>query len=182
MSNPTGISRRIQHCIERLQLNDYEGALVNLFPAIDKTAKKRRHKDRVGKRIKSFLKDEEVLITAGGGNVFKDCSFDGMSLENILYKFGRTPIAHEGELDQRLSFNNDGKIQSHRDNWNLPSGYIAGMALAVIIAPENKGEKTVEGLGITIFEKRFLLNEIWGKPDAVQTHVCTKFRNPKLFT
>ena len=183
MGNPTGISRRIEQCIERLQTNDHEGALVNLFPAIDNTAKKRRHKDGVAKRIKGFLKDEEVLITAvGGGNVFKDCSFDGMSLEAILYKFGRTSIMHEGELDPRLSFDKGGKIQARRDNWILPVGYIAGMALAVIIAPENKGEQTADGLGITIFEKRFSLNEIWGKPDAVKTHVCAKFRNSEVFS
>ena len=56
------------------------------------------------------------------------------------------------------------------------------MALAVIIAPENKGEQTADGLGITIFEKRFSLNEIWGKPDAVKTHVCAKFRNSEVFS
>lgn len=89
MSNPTGISRRIEQCIERLQYRDYEGALVNLFPAIDKTAKKRRHKDGVGKRIKAFLKDEEVLITAiGTGNVFRNFSYDGVSFHDALYKFG----------------------------------------------------------------------------------------------
>lgn len=69
MANPSGVSRRLQQCIERLQANDYEGALVNLFPAIDKTAKKRRRKAGVGVRIRSFLKDEEVLITAVGMQV-----------------------------------------------------------------------------------------------------------------
>ena len=35
-------------------MNDSEGAFVDLFPAIDKTGKRRRPKDSVGKRIKSF--------------------------------------------------------------------------------------------------------------------------------
>jgi hypothetical protein len=182
MKNTTGVSRRLQQCIERLQAKDYEGALVNLFPAIDKTAKKRRPKAGVGDRIRSFLKDEEVLITAVGiGSVIKDCSFGGESPEAVLYKFGRTPISHEGELDPRLQFNDSGCLQIGRDCWNLPSGYIVGMSLAVITAPENAGESTLEGLEITIFEKQFLLNEIWGKPDAVRSHICEVFRNPKLF-
>jgi hypothetical protein len=182
MKQPSGVSRRIQQCIERLQIGDYEGALVNLFPAIDKTGKKRRPKEGVGSRIRSFLKDEEVLITAVGmGNVFKNCSFDGISFEDALYKFGRTPISHEGELDPRLKFNEKGGIQIGRDNWNLPSSYIVGMALAVIIAPENEGEHTQEGLGITIFDKRFALNDIWGKPDDVRSHICGVFRDPGLF-
>ncbi|MBN0989487.1 hypothetical protein [Amphritea pacifica] len=182
MRKPTGISRRIEQCIKHLQENDYEGALVNLFPAIDKTSKKRRTKAGVGQRIKAFLKDEEVLITAvGTGHVFKDCSFDGMSFEDALYKFGRTPIAHEGELDPRLTFNQNGGMQIGKDNWNLPSGYLAGLTLAVIISPENKGECTAEGLGITIFEQQFYLNDIWGNPDEVKNHICAKFHDPKLF-
>jgi hypothetical protein len=183
MRNPTGISRRLQQCIERLQINDYEGALVNLFPAIDKTAKKRRPRAGVGYRIRNFLKDEEVLISAVGlRNVFKALSIDGVSFENALYKFGRTPISHEGELDPRLKFNDNGSLQIGQNSWNLPSSYIVGMALAVITAPENEGERTAEGLGITIFGKRFGLNEIWGKPDAVRSHICEVFRNPELFT
>lgn len=183
MGNPTGVSRRLQQCIERLQVNDYEGALVNLFPAIDKTAKKRRPKDGVGSRIKSFLKDEEVLITAvGTGNVFKGCSFDGVTFEDALYKFGRTSISHEGELDPRLGFNENGGVQIGADYWNLPSTYIVGMALAVITAPENKGESTADGLMIKIFDKQFMLKDIWGKPEAVRSHISEIFRDPELFS
>ena len=116
MIAPSGVSRRMQRCAEHLQSGDPEGALVNLFPAIDKTAKKRRPKDGVGKRIKAFLHDEEVLITAvATGNVFQDCTFDGMTFQDALYKFGRTPIAHEGELDPRLTFNNQGRLEIGKD-------------------------------------------------------------------
>jgi len=172
----------MQQCIEHLQNHDCEGALVNLFPAIDKTAKKRRPKDGVGKRIKAFLQDEEVLITAvGTGNVFRGCSFDGISFHDAIYKFGRTSIAHEGELDPRLKFNSDGGLQIGRGNWNLPLGYIVGMSLSVIIAPDNLGEQTSSGLGIAIFEKQFELNDIWGKPEIVHRHICDVFHDPNLF-
>ena len=182
MATPTGVSRRMQQCIERLQVDDSEGALVNLFPAIDKTAKKRRPKDGVGSRIRAFLQDEEVLITAVGiGNVFKGCSFDSCSLHDALYKFGRTPIAHEGELDPRLKFNNNGGLEIGPDNWNLPVSYIVGMSLAVIIAPVNAGEQTSDRLRINIFGKQFLLNDIWGKHEAVHLHICEVFRDPNLF-
>lgn len=182
MNSPSGVSRRVQHCVERLQVKDCECALVNLFPAIDKTAKKRRPKEGVGRRIKAFLQDEEVLITAvATGNVFKECTFDGMSFHDALYKFGRTPIAHEGELDPRLTFNINGSLQIGKDHWNLPISYIAGMALAVITAPENVGERTGNGLGITVFEKRFALNDIWGRQGPVREHICEKFRDPNLF-
>jgi hypothetical protein len=182
MNAPSGVSRRLQQCIERLGSQDCEGALVNLFPALDKTAKKRRSKDGVGKRIKAFLQDEEVLITAvATGNVFKGCSFDGVSFHDALYNFGRTPIAHEGELDPRLTFNTEGGLQIGKDHWNLPISYIVGMSLAVIIAPENAGERTAEGLAITVFGKQFALNDIWGRPESVRDHICIRFRDPNLF-
>ena len=182
MRTPSGVSRRVQQCIEHLQKNDPEGALVNLFPAIDKTGKKRRPNDGVGSRVRGFLKDEEVLMSAVGmGNVFKGCEFDGLSFEKALYKFGRTPIAHEGELDPLLKFNSSGGIQIGLDGWNLPVSYISGMTLAVIVAPENTGEMTSDGLKITVLGKSFSLNEIWGNPESVRVHMCETFRDPNLF-
>lgn len=183
MTGPSGISRRMQQCIQHLQARDPEGALVNLFPAIDKTAKRRRPKDGVGKRINSFLQDEEVLITAvGTGNVFKGCTFNGKAFHDALYEFGRTPIAHEGELDPRLQFNDSGGLQIGVDSWNLPVSFIAGMALAVIIAPENKGERTADGLSVVVLGARFMVNDIWGRPDEVRKYLCEKFRDPNLFS
>lgn len=104
-----------------------------------------------------------------------------MSFHDALYNFGRTPIAHEGELDPRLTFNSNGRLQIGKDHWNLPISYIAGMALAVIIAPENAGERTAAGLGMTVFEKRLALNDIWGRPGLVREHICERFRDPNLF-
>ncbi len=113
--------------------------------------------------------------------MLKGCSFDGVSFHDALYNLGRTPIAHEGELDPRLKFNDSG-LRIGRDNWNLPVSFIVGMSLAVIIAPENKGEQTSNGLGIMIFGKQFELNNIWGKPESVRKHICDKFRDPDLFS
>ena len=141
MSAPSGISRRIQQCITHVQMHDWEGALVNLFPALDKTAKKRRLKAGVGERIRAFLEEEEILISAiATGNVFKGIYADGVSITDALYKFGRTSIAHEGELDPRLEFNETGSIVIGQDKWSLPTGYIVGMSLAVVVAPENTRE------------------------------------------
>ncbi|MEB5773065.1 hypothetical protein MXE95_02915 [Aeromonas caviae] len=182
MNEPSGISRRTQHCLERLRERDCEGALVNLFPAIDKTAKKRRPKANVGERIRAFLQDEEILISAiGTRNIITNFNYDGLTLHDVMYKFGRTSIAHEGELDPRLTFNSDLGLQIGRDGWNLPVGYIVGMSIAVIIAPENIGERTAEGLVIEILGGRFVLNDIWGRPEPVHRHISTKFGLPYLF-
>jgi len=181
MPIPTGVSRRIQQCLERYQFGDYEGALVNLFPAIDKTAKRRREKDGVGSRIKAFLHDEELLISAiGTGNIIRDCVFDGLTFHDAIYRFGRTSIAHEGELDPRLTFNKNSGLKIGQE-WNLPSTYILGMSVAVVIAPENSGERTEGDMEFNIFGKTFALNDIWGNPTPVQAHICEIFQDPNLF-
>lgn len=86
--------------------------MVNFFPALDKTAKRRRPKDGVGERIRRFIFDQEAIITAiATGHVFQNIFVNGMSFPEAIYKFGRTPIAHEGELDPRLTFNDAGDLQ-----------------------------------------------------------------------
>jgi hypothetical protein len=59
----SSISRRVESSIKAYQEGDFETSLVHLFPALDKTAKKRRPRDRVGERIKSFIDDELEIIT-----------------------------------------------------------------------------------------------------------------------
>jgi len=165
-----------------LQSNDCEGALVNLFPAIDRTAKKRRLKAGVGERIKAFLADEEATISAvGTGNLLVDINIDGVSVPDALYKFGRTSIAHEGELDSRLRFTLDGSLRIGANNWELPIGYIVGMCIAVIASPENKGERLSRELTISILGKQFRINEIWGEREVIEAHIGTIFNNHKVF-
>jgi hypothetical protein len=182
VTTSSGVSRRIQQCIEHIQQQDWEGALVNLFPALDKTAKKRRPKAGVGERIKAFLEEEESLISAvATGNVFKGIHIDGVSITDALYKFGRTSIAHEGELDPRLEFNTGGSLVIGQDKWNLPTGYIVGMSLAVVVAPENSKESVDAKLGFSLFGEQHQLNSLWGQKAKVQADIAAKFRNPLLF-
>ncbi|WP_433886691.1 hypothetical protein [Pseudomonas vranovensis] len=182
MKAPTGISRRIEGCIDSYKQKDFESALLHLFPAIDRTAKKRRSKDNVANRIKSFLRDESIIISSvATGCIFQDIVVEGVSIETAIYKIGRTSIAHEGELDPRLSFDpGNGIVMSH-DRWNLPAKYILGMALSVVASPENQGEQTRQGLGLKVLGKDFELNEIWGNPEIVKQHICAYFQRPDLF-
>lgn len=182
MSTPTGVSRRMQHCIEQIQRRDWEGALVNLFPALDKTAKKRRPKAGVGERIRAFLEEEEALITAvGTGNVSRGIQVDGISITDALYKFGRTSIAHEGELDPRLHFNEGGSLVIGQDKWDLPTGYIVGMSLAVVVAPENFNESVDPRIMFHLFGEQHQVNGLWGQRQKVQAVIASHFSDPLLF-
>jgi len=99
MKNSTAISRRIESCINYANVQNYESALINLFPALDKTAKKRRHREGVGSRIKKFIADQEEIITAvSTRNIYKDIQINGINFPEAIYKFGRTSISHEAIL------------------------------------------------------------------------------------
>ncbi|GAD88657.1 hypothetical protein VHA01S_008_00530 [Vibrio halioticoli NBRC 102217] len=179
---PSGVSRRLLQAIKHLSSNDYEGALVNLFPAIDQTAKRRRPKDGVGKRVKSFLEDEEKLISiVATGNCFSKIVCDGISVTDALYKFGRTSIVHEGELDPRIQFNLNGAIEIGSNKWNLSIGYITGMCVAVIVSYENHAESIEEQLAITVFGKQFPIESLWGNSRELKNHICREFRDSTLF-
>lgn len=181
MSKPTSISRRIEACIQHQRKKDYESAMIHFFPALDKTAKKRRPKYGVGNRIRKFISDQEAIITAiATGNIFQNISCNGVDFPQAIYKFGRTSIAHEGELDERLTFHDSGGM-SIGSVWNLPSSYITGLVVGVMVAPENGQESIDPQIGLTIFGKHFKINELWGAEDTVKHVISVAFRNPNLF-
>ncbi len=163
----SSISRRMESCIAAFQNDDYEVALIHYFPALDKTSRRRRPNDGVGVRIRGFLDDELDIIThIATRNIFR-CNFDGMSLPQAIYKLGRTSIAHEGELDPRLNFNNKHGMSTGQ-TWNLPPTFIIGLILAVVVAPENANERFSQNYMIRIHETEFNLSELWGNRQTIR--------------
>ena len=172
---PSGVSRRIESCIDQYLQKDYEGALIHLFPAIDKTALRRRPKTKVGERIRSFFSDEMSFITAiSTGGSIGGIEVNGQSIESALYKFGRTSVMHEGEIDPRLSFT-DNEMTANKDDWRLPHSFILGMTLAVIAAPENSKEKLNSEFYVDLHGYRLILNECWGNPSPIHRTLNAKF-------
>lgn len=182
MRKPTGVSRRLLQCMEHLEEDDFEGALVNLFSALDPTAKRRRPKEGVAKRIKAFLEDEERLMSSLTGNCLSNIKCNDLSITDTLYKFGRTSIVHEGELDPRIEFNCNGTFSIGSKKLILPSSYIVGMSVAVITAPENSNEYIDVPFSIIVFEKSFNVAELWGNAEAIKGYICEKFKNKELFS
>jgi len=114
------------------------------------------------------------------GHVFRNIFVNGVSFPEAMYKFGRTPIAHEGELDPRLTFNDAGALQIG-NTWNLPSSYITGLCVGVMVAQENTQEFINAPLSLTIFGHEFQINELWGAEPLVKKIIADAFRNPHLF-
>lgn len=173
----SSIGRRLEQSLNSLIANDYESSLVHFFPALDKTAKLRRPQAGVGARIKGFLKDEEAFISFLAFRiVFENTLFDGLSFAEAIYKFGRTSIMHEGELDKRLSFENVDQLMIVGDTWKLSPSYIAAMITAVMTATENSQETFMSPKILHLHDKAVNANDIWGKKSMVQALIRMPIR------
>ena len=164
----SSIGRRLEHSLLNFVSKDYESSLVHFFPALDKTAKIRRPKDGVGSRIKSFLSDEEEFISFLAIRVMmKDCGAYGFTLPDAIYKFGRTSVMHEGELDPRLKITHESSV-SIGEVWSLPASYVISMIVAVMAAKENSNEKFERDGYLTIHGVQFNTADIWGNKELVK--------------
>lgn len=183
MKRPSGVSRRIEVALIRYSERRWEEALLNIFPAMDVTAKKRRQSSRVGDRFRAFVSDEEGLITSvSTGMYIAGNTFDGMTFPDALYKFGRNSIVHDAELDKRLTFNEKGHLTIGRDRWDLPVQYIFGLCIVTIVAPENALEQVSDDLSVTVFGDKHQVNDLWGKREFLRERVREQFGNSDLFS
>jgi hypothetical protein len=181
MNQSSAISRRIAGCLDAAARKDYEASLVHFFPALDKTAKRRRPKDGVGSRIRKFVADEEAIISAiATGNVFRNIYVDGISFPDAIYKFGRTAIAHEGELDRRLQITESNTL-AIGTVWSLPASYIHAMCIAVMAAPENAQERLATDGKVTLFNQEWRLNQLWGAREQLRVAIANVFGRSDLF-
>ena len=171
MPSPGGVSKRITSCLESLDSGDYESALIHLILALDKTAKKRRPKKGVGARIRGFVEDEEYLISVlATRNSITDVKVDGLSFPQVIYKFGKSAILHEGKLDPRLTFNDRGSLHIGAV-WNLPTPYITAICICTVAAPENRDEQILQSFTAEILDSTFDLNDLWGNRTEIQKRV-----------
>ena len=171
------IGRRIDSALAAIVSRKWEDALIHLFPAMDKTAKRRRPKASVSERIRAFIDEQQVIITAiAFGNILgRDCSFNGLTFSQAIYKFGRTSIAHEGQLDERLRITAGGGVRIGQV-WELPSSTVMAMCIAVIIAPENARERSASRGTLTVMGENFEVQELWGAQRKIEDTIRRQYR------
>ncbi|KAA1060376.1 MULTISPECIES: hypothetical protein [Enterobacter] len=163
MQQQSAIARRLSAAFTEFGTKDYETTLLHLFPALDSTAKKRRPKSGVGDRIRKFLEDDEDLLSfIALGLCVTNIEAGGKTIPQAIYEYGRCSIEHEGELDKRLTITEEQQMLLG-GQWVLPVGYIFGMMMLVLVAPENKDEKFTSDFGIIVRGVQFNANESWGQ-------------------
>jgi hypothetical protein len=165
----SAISRRLEKALVALFDKDYETSLLHCFPAIDKTASKRRPKQGVGKRFKSFLDDQRnIIMPIGlGMKMGRGCTFGGILFEDAVYDLARNNLVHEGEFADNFKVH---EKQGSRlgGSWLLSDKNILALIIATVAANENQNEMFSKSYPVTLCNKHFDINDLWGKEKDIE--------------
>jgi len=166
MVNPSSISRRVESALRHAKKGENEESLIHLFPALDKSAKKRYPKLGPGPRIKQFIDDQLDTISLIGCNNFVRTTINGTTFPEAFYKLARNPLLHEGQLDTKINFSSKHGL-TIGETWNLPPSYILGLVIGVAVAIENKNESIDQRIMCTLWNNQFPFNRLWANPSLV---------------
>lgn len=153
-----------------------EGALLSLLVAVAATSRKRypRNEEKSDRKaFTQFLKDEMLVLTAGGAEGFRVSVSQAdkkrypdllVPMQDVFYEFMRCELAHEGRLPGHVRFiEGDGggwSIEAGREALTLTSSFILFLSNVVVYAPENmcdfpeNKEKPDDVVGWELFGKR----------------------------
>ncbi|HAS1112418.1 TPA: hypothetical protein I3798_000857 [Enterobacter cloacae] len=168
----TPVVSRLSSCINLYSIKDYENAFINLFIALDITAKKRYPNLKVGKRNRALLLDTEPLTQKlYMGIIIQGLNINGLTFSNIFYKFGRNALIHDGQLDRRLSISDEKGIRISEDNWDFHHSYIMSMAISIISCKENANENFNTAIEYECNFGKINLNDLWGKESELMEYL-----------
>lgn len=172
----SSVSIRVEAAIKHFETHNYEESLLNLFPAIDKTAKLRFPKYKVGVRFKTFIANQfDIISVIGFGSlIHPNCKFGNVTFQHALYKLARNNLIHEGEFSDNMKFI-PGSTSTVGGNWKLSETVIIALILSVISAKENKMLKCKSSYSINLLEEKFEVNSLWGSEDYIKQKIRNKF-------
>lgn len=122
----------------------YEGAILSLLVAVAASSRKRYPKETMGDgdAFRKFLGDEMKTITGNIENLHIKYRGEVQPLQDVLYKFVRCELAHEGKMptDFVIERGSAFQIKIDDDRATFTDGLLEGLARAVIFASENADE------------------------------------------
>jgi len=171
-----GISKRIFETFRKLHEGDLENALLQVCLAIDATAKnKYGKKTGVGARFRKLIDDNEQFIrfVHMGGKTYLlvtgDLKFaDRGKISNVVYKYMRNPLVHEGDSTSNIAFSTESKIGHEGEKFIVNHYLIWGLALVVVGDSTNDNCNFDEEIEILIDEVELKINSLWGSMDNIK--------------
>jgi len=104
---------RVIEALEKIQINDFENALIQISIGIDGVAKYKYPNFGTSERCVKIIEEYRYFIyrfstlgkvSVNGGNIIYGGAFKDKNLGEILYKVIRCGLLHEGKLPEDKSF------------------------------------------------------------------------------
>jgi len=173
------IGQRVKHAIDDIGRGEFEVALEHASIAIDITSKRKYGRQRSGRVIyKDLLKEYSWLLElmALGGIDLEKSVFGNYplpdnpepSFADLMYHVVRCGLVHEEGLPDNFAFVNNDRLVMAEDHIELPTKVIWALLGIVVFCPANSGQKTGDGYWLSIFDKKFVINESWGREDLAR--------------
>lgn len=179
------ISDRVHEGLLKIDEHDIDNALIQLSIAVDATAKKMYPKQKIGQRIRSFLAEKRDFIwwsllnglpNANGEFCLSFADKGYVSIEEIMYKYIRCSLLHEGEMPTSITFDYVEYFKVNADSsLILPVGYLQAILYAVISSWVNKSEKMKYDFYICFGKEKFNLNDYWGDEISLRNAIRNGF-------
>jgi hypothetical protein len=178
------IGDRVYEAFEQLAAKNYESATIQVSIAVDATAKAKYGKKLgSGKRFCRFIEEhrEFIYFVAGGCGprlVFKnnaDIVFGEKGrLSEVLYKFLRNPVIHEGGLADGVVFQEGPVVGHDNGKFIIMPAMLIGTLLCVIGERSNAAQHLNMEIRLEICGRAFPVSQIWGALDRVKAEIGFK--------
>lgn len=179
------VSDRVQEALVKIKKHDIDNALIQLSIAIDATAKKMYPHRKNAQRIKGFLQAKRSFIwwcllngipNANGEFCLSFANKGYVPIEDIMYKYIRCSVLHEGKIPDNITFSYVEYIRVNADgSLILPVAYLQAVLWAVICSTENKGEKMTCDYFCCFGKEKVNLNDFWGDEVGIRKAIRNGF-------
>jgi hypothetical protein len=125
----------LQQAFDNFHAGNNELALLSIMPIFDKACKKTWPHHGVGARFKNGVVETEDIITfimTSGSCVMIECTYGDMKLPQIIYKYLRNSIIHEGEMPKNVKLVDEPNIIINNNSVQFPVQFAYGLLIASI--------------------------------------------------
>ena len=161
----------VGQALDNLNTGKDELGLLSIMPLFDKACSKIWPKVGVGKRFRDGVTKTEDIITffMTKGSVFIECRYGDLTLPQIIYKYLRNSVLHDGVMPRNINFIDENKIIIDKGSVSLPRTISHGLLLAAVgfECYEKEQSKSEITASITLEKHKLLIKDCIGD----HTHV-----------
>ena len=127
--------KMINQAFGNLENSNHDLALLSIVPLFDKACKKTWPRLGVGARFRKGIEETEDIISfvmIGGRGTITDSTYGKWTLPQLMYKYLRNSIVHEGQMPDQVKIVDEPKIVIDEGFVQFPVGIVPGLLIATI--------------------------------------------------